>query len=376
MAGLARRRKLETNIWPGFVDALATLLMVIIFLLMIFVLAQFFLGQALSGRDQDLDRLRVQVSDLANLLALERKSNDGLRTDISQLTSELQASVTKREDLAFRVDSLLKKDEADKTLLQEKLSEANRLAAEVEALSALKEELQAKLAKMTGKLDDSEKGLLKEQELSKSARAEVALLNKQLKAFREQIAALNATLEASEEQARQQKVQIANLGSRLNAALAGKVQELSRYRSEFFGKLREVLGKRKDLQVVGDRFVFQSEVLFETGSADLGAQGKVQLQVFAETLKEIAAKIPKNLNWILRVDGHTDRIPIQNWKYPSNWELASARAISVVKFLVSQGIPSNRLAATGFAQYQPLVEGKSKDALEKNRRIEMKLDQH
>ncbi len=376
MAGLAtRRRRFENNTWPGFVDALATLLMVIIFLLMIFVLAQFFLGQALSGRDKALDQIRGQVSELASLLALERKTNHALQTDISQLSQELQSSVAKRDDMSLQVDKLLATKEADKGKLEEKISQANQLAAEVEALGALKEELQEKLSQMAGRLDNSEQGFLKEKELSKSARAEVALLNKQIKAFRQQVAALNATLESSEELAKQQKVQIANLGSRLNAALAGKVQELSRYRSEFFGRLKEVLGRRKDLTIVGDRFVFQSEVLFTSGSADLGEPGKIQLQVFAETLKEISAKIPKKIEWILRVDGHTDKVPIRNLKYSSNWELASARAISVVKFLIEQGIPAQRLAATGFAQYQPLAEGKSPAALKRNRRIEMKLTQ-
>ncbi|MCW9035665.1 MAG: peptidoglycan -binding protein [Alphaproteobacteria bacterium] len=376
MAGLAtRRRRGDTNTWPGFVDALATLLMVIIFLLMIFVLAQFFLSQALTGRDKALDHLRGQVSELASLLALERKTNEALQIDISQLSQELQSSVVKQDDLSIEAEKLLRAGKSDKEALKEKITEANRLAAEVEALNALKEELQEKLSKMAGRLDENEKGLLKEQDLSKSARAEVALLNKQLKALREQMAALNATLEASEELAKKQKVQITNLGSRLNAALAGKVQELSRYRSEFFGRLKEVLGRRKDLTIVGDRFVFQSEVLFTTGSADLGEPGKIQLQVFAETLKEIAAKIPNTIQWILRVDGHTDRVPIKNWKYPSNWELASARAISVVKFLIDQGIPAERLAATGFAQYQPLAEGKNQTALKRNRRIEMKLTQ-
>jgi chemotaxis protein MotB len=158
-------------------------------------------------------------------------------------------------------------------------------------------------------------------------------------------------------------------------ALASKVQELARYRSEFFGRLREVLGKRKDVRIVGDRFVFQSEVLFETGSAELGGAGQQQLGQLARALTEIAARIPKDLPWVLRVDGHTDRIPIHTPEFRSNWELSTARAISVVRFLIDQGIPADHLAATGFGEHQPLDPGLSEAALRRNRRIELKLTQ-
>jgi len=375
MAALSRRNRRETNIWPGFVDALATLLMVLIFVLLIFVLSQFFLNNALTGRDEALGRLQGQVSELADLLALEREANKELRIDMSQLSAQLQSSVSTREDLTSQVAALTRDNTATKEELAAKLGEVKSLTTDLDALAALRDEMEAQIAKMAGKLDDTEGSLLKERELSESARAQVALLNKQLKALRQQMAALNATLEASEELARKQKVQIANLGSRLNAALAGKVQELARYRSEFFGKLREILGHTKGIKIVGDRFVFQSEVLFETGSADLGKAGKKQLTVLAKTLKEIASKIPKKVDWILRVDGHTDKVPIKNLKFPSNWELSSARAISVVRHLVASGIPSERLAATGFGQFQPLDKGKTPAALAKNRRIELKLTQ-
>jgi len=375
MASLSRRNRRETNIWPGFVDALATLLLVLIFVLLIFVLSQFFLSNALSGRDEALVRLQSQVSELADLLALERKANKDLRLDISQLSAQLQSSVTQREDLTAKVAALTRENSATKEELASKRSDVDRLTSDINALEALREELEAKIAKLAGKLDDTEGSLLKEKELSESARAQVALLNKQLNSLRQQMAALNAALEASEELARQQKVQIANLGSRLNAALAGKVQELARYRSEFFGKLREILGGTEGVKIVGDRFVFQSEVLFETGSADLGKEGQQQLTVLAQTLQEISRKIPKDVNWILRVDGHTDKVPIKNLKFPSNWELSSARAISVVRHLVENGIPSERLAATGFGEFQPLEDGSSPESLAKNRRIELKLTQ-
>jgi len=375
MASLSRRNRRETNIWPGFVDALATLLMVLIFVLLIFVVSQFFLNNALSGRDEALGRLQSQVSELADLLALEREANKELRIDVSQLSAQLQSAVSRREDLTSQITQLTRDNKAAQKELTDKLDKVNSLTADLNALEALKEELEARIAKMAGKLDETEGSLLKERELSESARAQVALLNKQLNELRKQMAALNATLEASEELARKQKVQIANLGSRLNAALAGKVQELARYRSEFFGKLREILGKTKGVKIVGDRFVFQSEVLFETGSADLGEDGKKQLTVLAETLKTISKKIPPKVNWILRVDGHTDKVPIKNLKFPSNWELSAARAISVVRQLVDSGIPSERLAATGFGQFQPLDTGDTPAALAKNRRIELKLTQ-
>jgi chemotaxis protein MotB len=165
------------------------------------------------------------------------------------------------------------------------------------------------------------------------------------------------------------------MGQRLNAALASKVQDLARYRSEFFGRLRKVLGDRRDIQIVGDRFVFQSEVLFASGSDSLAEGGKVQLAHLATTLKEIAEGIPDDINWVLRVDGHTDRVPISTARFPSNWELSTARAISVVKYLISQGIPPHRFAATGFGEFQPLDERDDEIAYRRNRRIEMKLDQ-
>jgi chemotaxis protein MotB len=226
---------------------------------------------------------------------------------------------------------------------------------------------------MSGKVEQSESALLAERELSESARAQVALLNQQMKALREQLAGLAKALDASELLAAEQKVQIASLGSRLNAALATKVQELSRYRSEFFGRLREILGNQPGIRIVGDRFVFQSEVLFETASAELEEGGKTQLGQLAQTLKELSARIPTDIDWVLRVDGHTDRRPISTPKFPSNWELSTARAISVVQFLIEQGLPPGRLAATGFGEFQPLEAKDDEIAYRRNRRIEFKL---
>ncbi|MDX1482757.1 MAG: peptidoglycan -binding protein [Woeseiaceae bacterium] len=392
----ARRSRSSFDIWPGFVDALATILMVIIFLLMIFVVAQFYLNDALLGRDKALESLNRQVSELAELLDLERKSNTDLRKDLAELSAELQSSLGQRDELQTQALLLGEKlEETQKALDEErrrtgteladahKIIEASKekielqvqqlakLQQDVLALQALKEDLEKQLANAkTGR-----EALFAEKKISAAAQAQVALLNRQVAALRSQIAKLNAALEASAKKDEEQQAKIADLGKKLNAALARKVQELARYRSEFFGRLRVVLGSRDDIRVVGDRFVFQSEVLFASGSAEIGSKGQEQLARLARTLTSIATRIPPEINWVLRVDGHTDNVPIATDRFPSNWELSAARAISVVKFLKGQGIAPNRLAAAGFGEFHPLVDGDSEASRRRNRRIEMKLDQ-
>jgi chemotaxis protein MotB len=393
---MALSRRGSTNaldIWPGFVDALATLLMVIIFLLMIFVVAQFFLNDAIVGRDQALERLNQQVEELADLLSLERRAGEELRNDVTQLSSELQSSLAARDGLETDISDLRNRHANLSTELQEasgKLSKADeerrrlgtelaQLQHDIDAMKVLRDELAKDLATARTTLgEQSEKAaveLSEERKISEAAKAQLALLNRQMAAFREQIAKLNAALDASDVQSKAMNVQIVDLGKRLNAALASKVQELARYRSEFFGRLRKVLGNRRDIHIVGDRFVFQSEVLFGSGSAQMGDGGKLQLAQLAKTLIDIAKKIPKDVEWVLRVDGHTDRIPIKTKAFPSNWELSTARAVSVVKFLISSGIPANNLAAAGFGEFQPLDARNDEIAFRRNRRIELKLDQ-
>ncbi len=432
MAGLARRSRSATaDIWPGFVDALATLLMVIIFLLTIFVLAQFFLSELLAGRDQALKRLQTSIAELTEMLGLERRANVELRGTVARLSSQLQGSTAERDRLTVRLSELqataaetmaeaqrleramadaLKEVTAGKETIRVKLLEIASLKADIAALRKLREDLERKVGSLAASLETSqaEAGALRDR--SKKLAAEMAgqrertvlaqkalkardirieeltaaeldqrraavLLNNQIAALRDALVRLNAVLEASEKKAREQNVQIANLGARLNAALASKVEELSRYRSEFFGKLRDVLGSRSDVRVVGDRFVFQSEVLFASGDATINEAGMIEMRRLAKALKEISAKIPSKLDWVLRVDGHTDIHPIATAKYPSNWELSTARAVSVVKFLIGQGIAPHRLAATGFGPYQPIDKGKDKAADRRNRRIELKLTQ-
>jgi len=420
MLAQARRARSTMNIWPGFVDALATLLMVIIFLLMIFVVAQFYLNDALIGRDKALDKLNQQVSELAELLSLERRASRDLRNNVAQISAELQSSLAERDNLSSQLNALLgirdnletaqaelakiekererlageraaltgeleeiykRLEEANKTIFVDKetievqLAKLAALQQDIVALQALRDELSERVAAATRKAESKAKSLSEEQKISQAAKAQVALLNRQLAALRRQVATLNEALEASEARDKKAQVKIANLGQRLNAALASKVQELARYRSEFFGRLRKVLGNHRDIQIVGDRFVFQSEVLFASGSDILAPVGKLQMAKLGETLKEITATIPSDINWILRVDGHTDRVPIRTKRFPSNWELSAARAISVVKFLTILGIPANRFAAAGFGEFQPLDVRNDEFAYRRNRRIELKLDQ-
>ena len=390
------RNQHRTDIWPGFVDALAALLMVIIFLLMVFVIAQFFLNDALTGRDEALERLQVQVSNLADLLSLERQANEELRASTAKLSDELQASISISDGLKKQVKNLklqaktaeelaanLKNELAlslsnigeNVKIIESQLTQISALRNDVEALKALREELEEKVTQLLSKVSNKDEQLITEKKLSQTARAQVALLNKQVAALRKQILLIANILEASEQIAKQRRVKIANLGKRLNAALASKVQELARYRSEFFGRLRDVLGSQPGIRIVGDRFVFQSEVLFSKGSDQLESEGQKQIQQLAGTLRAITVKIPKNIDWILRVDGHTDQIPIRTTRFPSNWELSTARAISVVKFLVQRGISPTNLAATGFGEFQPIDPRDTEEAYIRNRRIELKLTQ-
>ncbi|HEX3954980.1 MAG TPA: peptidoglycan -binding protein [Stellaceae bacterium] len=354
-----RSRRSSIDIWPGFVDALAQLLMVIIFMLLVFTAGQFFLSDALSGRDKALKELQQQVSQLSDLLSLERSANADLRSSTTQLTAQLSTTTTERDALKSQVADLSAKVNQETAIANQasgQLSDAN-----------------TQLGALRDRADTAEKALTAEQQVSAAARAQVEQLTASIAALRDQLAKIAAALDVSDAKVKDQQTQIADLGKRLNLALATKVQELARFRSEFFGRLREIIGDRPDIHIVGDRFVFQSEVLFSPGSADLGDAAKQQLDPVITALKEIADKIPKDINWVLRVDGHTDRRPINNAQFASNWELSAARAISVVRYAISQGVPANRLAAAGFADNQPIDSGDSDDAFRRNRRIELKL---
>lgn len=408
MRGACRRIVRQTDIWPGFVDALATLLMVIIFVLMIFSLFQFYLSDALTGRDEALVKLNGQIVELGDMLALERRASADLRATVAQLSSELQSSTSNRDssqqslaelrasrdalqlelnqlrgraDLnaaaAGRVSRELedanKLIAADREKIEIQLGEIANLRNQVESLRLLRQELEMQVATKVDEIGRTQQELSTERRQSIEAQARVDLMNRQLAALREQMASLNALLDASEAKVKESQTQVVDLGRRLNVALAGRVEELARYRSEFFGRLREVLGERADIRVVGDRFVFQSEVLFPSSSSELEPDGQGQLAQLAESLRQIADRIPPELNWVLQVDGHTDRRPISTALFPSNWELSTSRATSVVKFLVSRGIPPQRLSAAGFGEFQPLDPRDDEIAYRRNRRIELKL---
>jgi chemotaxis protein MotB len=360
-----RRRGGGINIWPGFVDALASLLLVIIFVLLAFVLTQFYLGQVLTGRDQTISKLSRQLGEMTDLLDIERRANSDLKVNIGRLTEQLQASTSERD----RLQALTNESNVDHqqfALMQQ----------DVEALKALKAELEKKVAELGAQAGEAQGQLEQERKVSEDARAQAALLNQQMEAMRQELARIATALQTSETLSTDQKVQIADLGKRLNAALASKVEELARYRSEFFGRLRKVLGDRPGVRIEGDRFVFQSELLFSSGSAELGEEGQKQLTQLAASLVEVTKQIPSDINWVLRIDGHTDKVPIKkSERFSSNWELSTARAVSVVKFLASQGIPPERLAAAGFGEFQPVDKGDDEAALRKNRRIEIRMDQ-
>jgi chemotaxis protein MotB len=458
----------ELNPWPGYVDALSTLLMVIIFVLLVFVLAQAFLSVALTGRDRALDRLNRQVAELTDMLSLERGRGGELQLSMAGLNRDLQAAAAARDGLtrdlaamrdeagrtaadrdalraerdrlsarladaelqsastqartqalqgrlaeaagrtdtagqdaaavagqladarrqlaALRTQAAAVQAEldrtvlADRTTIEARVGDIAKLTDQVRALSALRDDLerQARDAAARATTEAERRAavaaqLADEQKLSESGRAQVALLTRQMDQLRSQMTQVAAALGLAEASGRDKDAQIANLGSKLNAALASKVEELQRYRSEFFGRLREVLANRPGIQVVGDRFVFQSEVLFPPGSADMTPAGQDEIKALAATLKDISKDIPPDLKWILRVDGHADRTPVGRGTFTSNWELSAQRAINVVKLLADEGVPPNRLAATGFGEYQPLDGTDSAASYARNRRIELRL---
>ena len=447
--------------WPGYVDALSTLLMVIIFVLLVFVLAQAFLSVALSGRDQALDRLNRQMSELSDMLSLERGRSAELRLSVTQLNRDLAAANGARDGLSRQVDTLrqeagqaaadrdamraerdrlsaqladsvlqaqsaatrtqalqaqvadvarrndsaaqqaastqaqledakrqlvavqaelAKTVQADRATVAARVADLAKLADQVQALTALRDQLEsqardAAAAAMTEQQKNAAVAaqLADEKKFGDSARAQIALLTQQMQALRDQVTQVSAALDLAQTTDRDKDAQIANLGQRLNAALAAKVEELQSYRSEFFGKLRTVLAGRPGIAIVGDRFVFQSEVLFPVGNADLTPAGQDQIRALATTLIQIGREIPPDVNWILRVDGHADKQPITGGAFADNWQLSAARAINVVKLLVTEGVPPDRVAAAAFGDNQPLDPAQTAEAYAKNRRIELRL---
>ena len=337
---LARSRRSDSgmNYWPGFVDALSTLILGIIFLLTVFVVVQFYLQQEVAGKDTALSRLTAQIAQLTELLSLEKSG----KADSEDQLAQLRASLASAEGDRDRYKGLFEGAGAGAAAAQGKASE---LAGQLEG----------------------------EKKLSARALAQVEVLNQQIAALRRQLAALEQALDATEQKDKESQARIADLGQRLNLALAQRVQELSRYRSDFFGKLREILGNRPDVRIVGDRFVLQSELFFDTGKADLLPDARTELDNVATALVELEKTIPTEIAWVLRVDGHTDVRPISGPNFKSNWDLSAARAISVVQYLIAKGVSPQRLVAAGFGEFQPMETAKTDEAYKRNRRIEFKL---
>src|SRR5262245_61271406 len=334
---LARSRSRASGVdyWPGFVDALSTLVLGIVFMLTVFAVVQFFLAQEVTGKDTALSRLSARIAQLTDLLSLEQTGKLSLEEQLAQLRASLSSAEGERDRY--------------KGLYEGQGGNA-----------------QGQISDLTGKLDA-------EKQVSLRALAQVEVLNQQITALRRQLDAIEQALELSEKKDRESQARIADLGQRLNVALAQRVQELSRYRSDFFGRLREILGNRPDIRIVGDRFVFQSEVFFDSGSAALRPEGQAELAKLANALVDLDKQIPKEIAWVLRIDGHTDVRPIVTAQFPSNWALSSARAISVVQYLIQKGISPQRLVAAGFGEFQPLDNERTDEAYRRNRRIELKL---
>ncbi len=332
---LARgRRDRGIDYWPGFVDALSTLVLGIIFLLTVFVVVQFYLSQEVTNKDTALSRLNAQIAQLTELLAMEKSG----KVSLDEEAARLRASLASAE------------------------GERDRLKGIAEGVGSS----QGKVSELSSALED-------EKHVSSRALAQVELLNQQIAALRRQLAAIEEALDVSEKRDKESQARIADLGQRLNVALAQRVQELSRYRSDFFGRLREILGNRADIRIVGDRFVFQSEIFFDTGQAVLRPEGKEELDKLGGALLDLEKEIPSEIAWVLRVDGHTDVRPIASSQFPSNWSLSAARAISVVQYLIGKGVSPQHLVAAGFGEFQPLDPGQSEEAYRRNRRIELKL---
>jgi chemotaxis protein MotB len=423
MISAAKRRSMRSvSVWPGYVDALSALLMVVIFVLLIFAIAHFLLSQILSSQESELASLHQRVNELVEMLGLETQRSEALRAEVEELSGLITNLSGEREALRAKVTDLSRQSALDRETLQNKLLLIASLQEDIDALQRLRRELEERVgslaATLKGKegeigalrdrskaldarlLDEKERtrlaqkdieqkdiriqalsalvgqqerALEEERRLSADTRAEVALLNQQITNLRRQLEEISRALDVAEAEKSAQAAEIKELGKRLNIVLARRVNQLERYRSEFFGRLRDILGDNPYVRIEGDRFVLQSELLFDSGSASLGEEGRRHLTNLATFLKQLSREIPEDLDWILRIDGHTDRVPIHNERFSSNWELSTSRALSVVQFLAGQGISENRMAAAGFSQFHPIDRADTPEAYRKNRRIEIKL---
>ena len=421
---LTKTRRISNPItaWPGYVDVLSALLMVVIFVLMIFVLAQFLLSEVLYGQKNELAVLHDQVSELAELLGLEKEKSSQLNSEVSRLSDAIIGLSEDKDELMSKIDEDLVRSKKDAGQIKQQMLNIGSLNEDIMTLTKVKDELEQRVADLALSLSDRDYQVMvlrdrsktlaarladneemtvlaqekieeqdiriqalavvlesqkeaidREKQLSASASAEVALLSDQITKLQAQLRMISDALALTKTLAQKKDEKIAELGKQLNIALARKVSELQKYRSEFFGRLQKILGKNPAIEIQGDRFVLQAGLLFESGAANLGTEGRSHLTTMANTLLQISRKIPNEINWILRIDGHTDRVPIKNEEFASNWELSAARAVSVVRFLSQKGIPEKRMAAAGFSKYHPIDASDTPAAYRKNRRIEIKL---
>ena len=392
---LGSRDRLQSYTWPGFVDALASLLMVFVFVLMVFVLIQANLAYRLSGKDASLSALQSELATISNLLGKERdetarlssalaSSNDALKQaqdDILNLSSALaksEASEASQLEQLQALNAQLTAQAARNDNLRQSLDDANQALDQKQiallALQARNQALMTQSTDLSDNLTQTQAALATQEELTQESKLEIERLIAATLTLRNELNELRALLAEKEAQSLADKVTIASLGKSLNEALASRVQELQRFKSDFFGRLRDILGSRGDVTIVGDRFIFQSEVLFDQGRASLGEDGSQQLQQIGDALLEISKDIPADIPWILQVDGHTDDVPVAG-VYADNWQLSTERALSVVRYLIDYGVPADKLAATGYGEFQPIAKGTSIDARRRNRRIELKFTQ-
>ena len=426
MSYLSKSSELEDNsiIWPGFVDVLASTLMVIIFIVLLFTVSQVYLGDLVVGKNEEIQNLEntidiqdetivyqdetltdtqknilekeknisekkaiisekeviisekeviisnqdIDIQSLSNVVNQQNLDMKALNEIITQITNELSVSLDENKIMQSDIANL----QSEQSSLLDSLFSSNQQKSSLsENLTLLNTENQT----LAGKLDElNTQAKLRNEDLEQ-ALVKIANLSNNVEVLTNEILTLNNILEIKELEMAQSKLEIGDLGERLNRVLTSELFKLQQYRSEFFGRLSELLSNRSQISVQGDRFVFQSEILFSSGSATIQPEGKNALISISQVIIELIDELPTDLNWILQIDGHTDKIPIYTDRFPSNWELSHARALEVVKFFISQGIPSNKLSANGYGDNQPITLGDTPEDLKSNRRIELKITQ-
>ena len=415
----------DNIIWPGFVDVLASTLMVIIFIVLLFTVAQVYLGDLVVGKNQQIQSLEktidiqdetiveqdVTLTDKEIELLDRQNLIEKLDEEISSKQSQILAQDTIIQDQSLDIDKLntiiakiteeLSLSLSDRETLQQNLSDLNeqqkQLKADLIKLGGENSELVGQIGASQSRIENLLESLSSSEDINQELQTKISSLEEEtliqstdlaealnlisnlaldIEILSNEINLLNNLLESKEAEIAQNEMELGELGDRLNRVLTSELFKLQKYKSEFFGKLSEALADREDVQIKGDRFIFQSEILFDSGSANFQDEGRIALSLITKTIIEVTESIPSDLNWILQIDGHTDKVPISTAQFPSNWELSHARALEVVKFLIQQGIPANKLSANGYGEYQTINLGDTKDDLKENRRIELKITQN